>query len=91
MAAEGQDFVVVMMRYSDGVSEAMDHAGARFGDARFLEAIGRGRSEPLKESVAISSTSFDPTATDHSLRFPGFRPNFTRRTERFGARASETS
>ena len=35
--------------YSDGVSEAMDPAGEQFGDARLLEAIGRGRSEPLQE------------------------------------------
>ena len=38
--------------YSDGVPEAMDPAGKQFGDARLLEAIGRGRSEPLQESVA---------------------------------------
>ena len=38
--------------YSDGVPEAMDHAGKQFGDARLLEAIGQGRSEPLQESVA---------------------------------------
>ena len=35
--------------YSDGVPEAMDPAGKQFGDARLLEAIGRGRSEPLRE------------------------------------------
>jgi sigma-B regulation protein RsbU (phosphoserine phosphatase) len=38
--------------YSDGVPEAMDPAGKPFGDARLLEAIGRGRSEPLQKSVA---------------------------------------
>ena len=38
--------------YSDGVTEAMDPAGKQFGDARLLEAIGQGRSEPLHESVA---------------------------------------
>jgi sigma-B regulation protein RsbU (phosphoserine phosphatase) len=38
--------------YSDGVPEAMDHAGERFGDARLLEAISRGRSEPLQGCVA---------------------------------------
>jgi sigma-B regulation protein RsbU (phosphoserine phosphatase) len=38
--------------YSDGVSEAMDPDGELFGDARLLEAIGRGRSVPLPESVA---------------------------------------
>ncbi len=38
--------------YSDGVPEAMDPAGKQFGDARLLEAIGQGRSEPLQESVA---------------------------------------
>ena len=38
--------------YSDGVPEAMDSAGKPFGDARLLEAIGRSRSEPLRESVA---------------------------------------
>ena len=30
----------------------MDPAGKQFGDARLLEAIGRGRSEPLREGVA---------------------------------------
>ena len=40
--------------YSDGVPEAMDSAGKQFGDARLLEAIGQGRSEPLQESVARS-------------------------------------
>jgi phosphoserine phosphatase RsbU/P len=38
--------------YSDGVPEAMDPAGAPFGDARLLHAIGRGRSEPLQKAVA---------------------------------------
>jgi phosphoserine phosphatase RsbU/P len=38
--------------YSDGVTEAMDPAGQLFGEARLLEAIGRGRSVPLEESVA---------------------------------------
>ena len=38
--------------YSDGVSEAMNPAREQFGDARLLEAIGRGRSVPLQESVA---------------------------------------
>jgi phosphoserine phosphatase RsbU/P len=38
--------------YSDGVPEAMDRAGKQFGDARLLKVIGRGRSEPLKDSVA---------------------------------------
>jgi phosphoserine phosphatase RsbU/P len=39
--------------YSDGVSEAMDRAGKQFGDPRILDVIGKGRSEPLHESVAI--------------------------------------
>jgi sigma-B regulation protein RsbU (phosphoserine phosphatase) len=39
--------------YSDGVPEAMDAAGKLFGDARLLEAIGRGRSERLPESMAM--------------------------------------
>ena len=38
--------------YSDGVPEAMDPAGKQFGDARLLEAIGQGRSEPLQEGIA---------------------------------------
>jgi sigma-B regulation protein RsbU (phosphoserine phosphatase) len=37
---------------SDGVPETMDRAGEPFGDARLLEAIGRGRSESLQEDVA---------------------------------------
>jgi sigma-B regulation protein RsbU (phosphoserine phosphatase) len=38
--------------YSDGVPESIDPAGKQFGNARLLEAIGRGRSEPLQKSVA---------------------------------------
>jgi phosphoserine phosphatase RsbU/P len=38
--------------YSDGVTEAMDPSGKQFGDTRLLEAIGRGRTSPLQESVA---------------------------------------
>ena len=38
--------------YSDGVLEAMDHVGERFGEARLLEAIGRRRAEPLQEIFA---------------------------------------
>ena len=37
--------------YSDGVPEAMDVAGNAFSNARLLEAILQGRSEPLKEGV----------------------------------------
>jgi len=39
--------------YSDGVSEAMDPAGKRFGDPRILDVIGQGRSELIQESVAL--------------------------------------
>jgi phosphoserine phosphatase RsbU/P len=38
--------------YSDGIPEARDPAGKQFGDARLLEAIGQGRSEPLQKGVA---------------------------------------
>ncbi|MAT15057.1 MAG: hypothetical protein CMJ46_07280 [Planctomyces sp.] len=38
--------------YSDGVPEAMNPAGDQFGNARLLEAIAHGRSEPLQKSVA---------------------------------------
>ncbi len=38
--------------YSDGVTEAMNPSLNQFGDARLLEAIGRGRINSLKESVA---------------------------------------
>ena len=37
--------------YSDGVPEAVDPAGAQFGNSRLLEAIGQGRSDSLEESV----------------------------------------
>ncbi len=37
--------------YSDGVPEAMDPAGKQFGNDRLLEAIGRGRSETLQDSI----------------------------------------
>ncbi len=39
--------------YSDGVTEAQNLAGEQVGDARLLEVIGRGRSKPLRESVAM--------------------------------------
>jgi phosphoserine phosphatase RsbU/P len=38
--------------YSDGVPEATGPSGKQFGNARLLEAIGRGRSEPLPATVA---------------------------------------
>ena len=38
--------------YSDGVPEATGLSGKQFGNAQLLEMIGRGRSEPLQESVA---------------------------------------
>lgn len=38
--------------YSDGVPEAMNPDDKQFGNARLLEAIAQGRSEPLQESVA---------------------------------------
>jgi sigma-B regulation protein RsbU (phosphoserine phosphatase) len=53
--------------YSDGVSEAMDHAGQQFGGARLLEAIGRVRSEPLQESV---STLLEELARWHGSATP---------------------
>ncbi|HUQ71169.1 MAG TPA: SpoIIE family protein phosphatase [Planctomycetaceae bacterium] len=39
--------------YSDGAPEAMDPAGDLFGDTRLLEAINQGRSESLREGLAI--------------------------------------
>ena len=38
--------------YSDGVPEAMNPDDKQFGNARLLEAIAEGRSEPLQENVA---------------------------------------
>ncbi len=38
--------------YSDGIPDATDASGERFGDARLLEAIRRGRTASLEESVA---------------------------------------
>ncbi len=38
--------------YSDGLPDAMSPGGERFGDARLLEAIVRGRGEPLREGIA---------------------------------------
>lgn len=37
--------------YSDGVPEAMDPEDRQFGNARLLEVIDKGRSEPLQASV----------------------------------------
>ncbi len=38
--------------YSDGVPEAIDSDREQFGEARLLETIVQGRSQPLQESVA---------------------------------------
>ena len=38
--------------YSDGLPDAMNPAGEQFGHARLLEAIGRGKGEPLGEGIA---------------------------------------
>lgn len=38
--------------YSDGLPDAMNPEGQRFGDARLLEAVARGRAEPLREGMA---------------------------------------
>jgi sigma-B regulation protein RsbU (phosphoserine phosphatase) len=38
--------------YSDGIPEAIAPDGKQFGDARLLDAIDRGRSQPLQASVA---------------------------------------
>jgi sigma-B regulation protein RsbU (phosphoserine phosphatase) len=37
--------------YSDGLPDAMNPGGERFGDARLLEAIDRGRAQPLREGI----------------------------------------
>jgi phosphoserine phosphatase RsbU/P len=39
--------------YSDGFPDAMNPSGERFGDARLLASIGRGRVEPLREGIAL--------------------------------------
>jgi serine phosphatase RsbU (regulator of sigma subunit) len=38
--------------YSDGLPDAMNRVGERFGDARLLEAIGRRRGESLGDGIA---------------------------------------
>jgi sigma-B regulation protein RsbU (phosphoserine phosphatase) len=38
--------------YSDGVPDAMNPEGQRFGDARLAEAVCRGRAAPLQEGMA---------------------------------------
>jgi sigma-B regulation protein RsbU (phosphoserine phosphatase) len=38
--------------YSDGLPEAMNSSGELFGNARLLEAIGRGRTKSLEEGIA---------------------------------------
>ena len=39
--------------YSDGLPDAMNPLSERFGDARLLDAIDRGRAEPLQQGVAL--------------------------------------
>ncbi len=37
--------------YSDGVPESIEPSAKQFGDEELLKAIGRGWSQPLKETV----------------------------------------
>ena len=37
--------------YSDGLPDAMNPSGERFGDARLLEAVARVRAEPLRQGI----------------------------------------
>jgi phosphoserine phosphatase RsbU/P len=41
-----------MYLYSDGIPDAMNPDGEQFGDARVLEAIDRGRADPLRVGLA---------------------------------------
>ena len=41
-----------MYLYSDGLPDAMNPAGERFGEARLMEAIGRSRGRPLGKGIA---------------------------------------
>ncbi len=38
--------------YSDGLPDAINSSGEHFGDARLVEAIDGGRTEPLREGIA---------------------------------------
>ncbi len=53
--------------YSDGLPDAMNSSGEHFGDARLLEAIGRGRAEPLRDGIA---TLLDEIARWHGGENP---------------------
>jgi sigma-B regulation protein RsbU (phosphoserine phosphatase) len=37
--------------YSDGVPDAMNPVGERFGEARLLAAVGKGRAMPLRDGI----------------------------------------
>ncbi len=39
--------------YSDGVTEAMSPDGHLFGNGRLLQALGRGRTAPLQQSISL--------------------------------------
>jgi sigma-B regulation protein RsbU (phosphoserine phosphatase) len=49
--------------YSDGLADAMSPDGERFGEARLLEAIDRGRTETLRKGV--------PTLLEEIARWHG--------------------
>jgi sigma-B regulation protein RsbU (phosphoserine phosphatase) len=49
--------------YSDGLPDAMNPGGERFGEARLLEAIGRGRTVPLRKAI--------PTLLEEIARWHG--------------------
>jgi len=39
--------------YSDGLPDATNASGEHFGDARLLQAVDRGRTEPINEGIAM--------------------------------------
>jgi sigma-B regulation protein RsbU (phosphoserine phosphatase) len=61
---EGRDLLVL---FSDGIVDAMDDAGTKFGEDRVLDIVERSRNEPtdgIVESVVETVSEFAGPATD---------------------------
>ena len=61
--------------FSDGLPDAIDRAGARFGDARLLNAVDRSRRTPLADAVTSLADEValwqDPARTQDDLSLLG--------------------
>ena len=57
-----------MYLYSDGITDAMNTAGAQFGAERLLDVLGQGRGMSLEDSVSELLRRVEHWAGDARLK-----------------------